>query len=156
MPEICEAFEIYNSERNTYPVIDSIMPLVIANINNADVARRYAEIRNGSPKILGCSIEEGVTDVEPSDSLEIRFFFDQPIRKGSFGMNFYNNDEDIMPELASASPVKVSQDGLILSVRVMAEPGKEYGFSMNGAFFRGLTGYRGHGNVNVHFHTKSE
>lgn len=155
MPEIRAALETYNKDRNTYPVIDSIMPLIISNVNNADVASRYAQIKNGSPKILGCSIQDGATNIEASDSLEIKFYFDQPIRKGSFGMNFYNDNEDIMPELADISPkIKLSEDGLILHVYIQTKPGKEYGFTMNGNFYRGLEGYRGHGNTNVHFFTK--
>lgn len=155
MPEIRAALDVYNANRTTYPVIDSIMPLIITNINNADVASRYAEIKNGSPKIWGCSIDEGATDIMASDSLEINFYFDRPIRRGSFGMDSYNNNEDIMPELADVSPkIILSEDGLTLSVFVKTEPGNEYGFSMNGSFFRGLTGYRGHGKANVHFFTK--
>lgn len=155
MPEIREALDVYKSNRERYPVIDSIMPVIADKINKVDVAERYKEIVNSSPKILGCSIAENATGVAPSDSLEVRFFFDQPIRKGSFGMAYYDNNEDIMPKLAEIPQrIRLSDDGMVLSVFIVAEPGKEYGFSMNGAFYRGLKGYSGHGTAKVHFFTK--
>lgn len=155
MPEIREALDIYKADRSTYPSIDSAMPLIVELINNTDVAKRYAEIKYGSPKILGCSIDEDATDIAPCDSLEISFYFNQPIRKGSFGRAYYKDNEDIMPQLADISPrIKVSEDGMTLTMYVEAKPNKEYGFSMNGNFYRGLTGFRGHGTVPVHFFTR--
>lgn len=155
MPEIREALDEYSKNRELYPVIDSIMPVIIDKINMVDVSKRYVEIKNGSPKIIGCSIAEGADCIEPSDSLEVRFFFDRPIQKGSFGMAYYKNNGDIMPELADVSPkIRLSDDGMVLTAFFKTEAGKEYGFSMFGAFYRSLKGYKGHGKVDVHFYTK--
>ncbi len=67
MPEIRAGLETYIKDRNTYPVIDSIMPLIVSNVNNAEVINRYIQIKNGTPKILGCSITEGATHIDANE-----------------------------------------------------------------------------------------
>lgn len=157
LPEILDALRVYRENRDNYPVIDSIMPMIIDRINRLDIQQRYDEIIKGSPTITGCSIEEGAVGIAPSDSLEIKFFFDKPIKKGSFGMDYYEDNEEICPELADVSPkIKLSDDGKELTVYVIAKPGKEYGFVMPGYFYRGLTGYPGNGEAKVHFFTSGK
>jgi len=147
-PEIMAAYDA-----NRGKPVDDMMPALINSINSVDVQSRYAEIVNSRPKLLGCSIEEGSTGVSPSDSLEIRFFFDRPIGN-SFGMNYLDGREDIMPRLADVqNRIALDSSRCVLSVKVVAEPDKEYGFILPGVFFRGDKGYRGHGSARVHFFT---
>jgi len=148
MPEIMDA---YNNNKGK--PIDSMMPGLIEAINNVDVTARYKEIVNGSPKISGCSIEEGATGIAPSDSLEIKFFFDQPINR-SFGMAYLDDRKDIIPDLADcANRVALDDSRKVLTVKIVAEPDKEYGFIIRGDFFRGDKGYPGQGQARVHFFT---
>lgn len=151
MPEVMEAYDL-----NKGNIVDSMMPALIRLINEVDINSRYSEIINGSPKILGCSIAENAKNINPSDSLEIKIFFDQPIDGHSFGMNYLDDRKDIMPELASSKGrISLDNSHRILTMKVIAEPNKEYGFVVEGYFFRGAKGYKGHGATRVHFFTSS-
>ena len=148
MPEIMEAYV-----RNRGNVVDSMMPELIQLIRDVDLNARYIEIVNSAPKLIGCSIEENADNISPSDSLELRFFFDQPVSR-SFGMNYLDGRADIMPSLAGVKDrISLDQSRQVLTVKIVAEPNKEYGFVIPGAFFRGDKGYRGNGAARVHFFT---
>ena len=153
MPEILSAFEMYEADRQAYPVIDSIMPAIVDAINKTDVRARYAEIMDASPEISGCSLPYGAT-VAPSDSLAISFYFSKPIMRGSFGIGELEDKE--IPDLSSVHRPRIalSDDGMTLTIYVEAKPEMEYGFTMRGSFYRGATGFPGRGSVAVLFRTK--
>lgn len=151
MPEVIAAYE-----KNQGNPIDSIGPYIVKAINAVDVSARYTEIMTNSPRIIGCSLEEGANNVKPSDEFEISFYFDQPIGN-SFGMAYLDNREDILPNLANVKErLKRDDSHMILTIKIIAQPGKEYGFVLPGAFFTGKKGYRGHGEVRVHFYTSNQ
>jgi len=145
--------EIINVYESIHSTIDELMPAIIDAVNNVDVGERYSEIKNGSPKIIGCSIEEGIRDVKPSDEFEIKVFFDQPVSR-SFGMALLDGNEEILPDLADCpGRIQWDESNRILSFKIMAKPNSEIGFKVLGAFFRGSKGYRGNGEAVIHFFT---
>ncbi|MDE6270805.1 MAG: DUF4932 domain-containing protein [Muribaculaceae bacterium] len=152
MPEILAAFEMYEADRQAYPVIDSIMPVIVEAINEVDVRARYGEIMSASPEITGCSLPYGAT-VSPSDSLAISFYFSRPIMRGSFGMGELEDKE--VPDLSNVHKPRIalSDDGMTLTIYVEAKPEMEYGFTMHGSFYRGATGFPGRGSIPVLFRT---
>lgn len=151
MPEIYDGFKFYVENREKYPIIDDIMPIIIENINNVDVEARYAEYIDDTPTLIGCSMPMDAKDIEPSDSIKISFYFDKPIRKGPWGWRNYNDNEDIEPEKVTP---RVSKDGKEIIVEIKAtKPNSEYGFGIDGYLFTGLKGYPAKGSQDVHFFT---
>lgn len=152
MPEILSAFGTYEADRQAYPVIDSIMPVIVEVVNKADVRARYDYIMSASPEITGCSLPYGA-NVSPSDSLAISFYFSIPVERGSFGMGYLEDKE--IPGLSSAHRprIELSDDGKTLTIYVDVKPDKEYGFTMHGSFYRSTSGFPGHGSVPVLFRT---
>jgi len=147
MPEFIDAFQ---QNRDS---IDCLMPIIINAVNNVDVSSRYSEIESNTPKIIGCSMAEGATNIAPSDSLEIKVRFDMPVLH-SFGMMFYDDREDIMPQLSKCTDrIQWDESSRILTFKIVAKPNSEIGFIIPGRFFIGNTGYRGRGEAVVHFFT---
>ena len=152
MPEILEAFDHYTANRRDYPMIDSIMLVIIHSINNVDVNGRYEEMMNESPEILACSLPYGAT-VNAGEPLAISFTFSRPIKRGSFGMGELHDLE--IPDLSDTRrpSIEYSDDRKTLTIYLDVLPDMEYGMTMNGSFYRGDSGYPGRGKVEVMFRT---
>lgn len=148
--ELTNALSNYRQHRSQYATLEQFAPKIVEAINGADVKQDYLELRRNQIKIIGTSVPLDARNVPASDRMEIRVYFDRPNTKGGFGMLYYKDNEDIMPDLAG---VKMDSDRRIMSVFVKTEPGREYGFVIPGWAFRTDAGYPGLGNAVIHFFT---
>ena len=119
-------------------------------MNGADIEKNYQELRNNQIKIVGTSMPLDARDVPASDRFEIKVYFDKPYTTGGFAYDYYNDNEDILPDLID---LKMSEDRRVMSMFIQTEPGHEYGFVLPGWAFKTEAGYPGTGNTVVHFFT---
>ncbi len=148
--ELTDALLSYRQSRSQYATLAQFAPKIVEAVNGADVKQDYLELRRNQIKIIGTSLPLDARDVPASDRFEIKVYLDRPDTAGGFAYNYYNDNEDIQPDLVG---VKMSKDRLVMSVFVKTEPGHEYGFVLPGWAFKTDAGYPGIGNAVIHFFT---
>lgn len=148
--ELTNALTAYRENRSQYATLAQFAPKIVETVNNADVKQDYLDLRRNQITIIGTSLPKDARDVTASDRFEVKVYLDKPDAMGGFGMNYYNGNKDIMPDLTG---VKMDKDRRIISVFVKTEPGREYGFVIPGWVFRTKAGYPGLGNAVFHFFT---
>ncbi len=148
--ELTNALSSYRQNRSQYATLAQFAPMIVEAVNNADVKQDYLDLKRNQITIIGTSLPKDARDVPTSDRFEVKVYLDRPDERGGFGMNYYNGNKDIMPDLTG---VKMDKDRRIMSVFVKTEPGREYGFVIPGWVFKTKAGYPGLGNAVFHFFT---
>ncbi len=148
--ELTNALTNYRQNRSKYATLVQFAPKIVEAVNGADIEKNYQELRINQIKIVGTSMPLDARDVPASDRYEIKVYFDKPYTTGGFAYDYYNDNEDILPDLID---LKMSEDRRVMSMFIQTEPGHEYGFVLPGWAFKTEAGYPGAGNTVVHFFT---
>lgn len=131
MEELVNLLKIYETERTTYPTIESFMPVIIEKINSLDSKKIAGEVFcKGNAEIIKCSIPVESIDVDPKIE-ELRVYFSMPM-SGGFGFSQGKGGQKNYPEITSVKWLDDTHTELIISIKL--QPGKFYSIEFPSSF----------------------
>jgi len=131
MEELVSLLKIYETERTTYPTLETFMPVIIEKINSLDSKKIAGEVFcKGNAEILKCSIPVESIDVDPKTD-ELRVYFSMPM-SGGFGSSPGKGGQKNYPEITSVKWLDDPHTELIISIKL--QPGKFYSIEFPSRF----------------------
>lgn len=133
MEELVNLLEIYETERTTYPSIETFMPVIIEKINSLDSKKIAGEVFcKGNAEILKFSIPTGSTGIDPNTE-EITVYFSMPMT-GGYGLSPGKGGQKNYPEITSVQWQNDSHTELKISLKL--QPGRFYSIEFPDCFFQ--------------------
>ncbi len=142
----------YEANRDKYPTLGDFMPELVALHNRLDVDSVCNDAIGRQPQFLGANIEDNA--VLPPGPTTITIRFSQPIVIGH-GIGPYRADGRIFPSSEDSS-ISWNDDRTEFSYHVTLQPGKRYGLSYWGTWFKNRDGYPTKGAYLLPFETSAE
>ena len=122
----------YEADRKQYPTLDAFAPRLVAFFDAR--ANEQGEVEAKAPKIAKVTPSDGATDV-PAGACEIVVEFDRAMDTRSHSVTITDVE---FPPIDKSKPIGFDKTGKKFTLHVTLEPGKTYGFGLNGPSFQGF------------------
>lgn len=128
---LLQAFRQYEQEKTGYPDMEAFMPVLLKEISAFSMEKYLAQQEEADKQKMRykVNIANGAKDV-PAGDFTLTVTFDEPLYNPGISMNMTDVE---FPEFKGYS---WSADNRVLTVNFHLDPGKTYGFKINGASYR--------------------
>lgn len=152
LEDFAKATDRYQANRDKYPTLDDFMPELVKLHNSLNVDSICKDIESHQPNFIGSNIEDNA--VLPAGVTEITLRFDKPIHIGQ-GLAPYRADGREFPR-SKDGKTSWNKERTEFTYTVTLEPGKKYGISYPGEWFKSGEGYPTKGYYILPFETAPE
>lgn len=122
----------YEADRKQYPTLDAFAPRLVAFFD--EQAQKQGEVDAKAPKIVKITPADGATDV-PAGAFEIVVEFDRAMDTTGHSVTIADVE---FPPIDKSRTIGFDKAGKKFTLPVTLEPGKTYGFGLNGPNFQGF------------------
>lgn len=150
--DFAKAADRYEANRDKYPTFESFMPEIVKLHNSLSVDSICKDIENKQPQFIGCNIADNAVLKPGTTDITIRF--SRPIIIGQ-GLAPFRADGREFPT-SKDGKTSWNKDRTEFTYTVTLEPGKKYGISYPGAWFKSGDGYTTVGTYLLPFETSAE